>query len=760
VSTSRRSRHGETDDDAAPLTVQDLVEKVDSERVSRRRRAEPDRARPSRREQEAPRAAESGMPGRPPAATPPPQRGASGARTPDAAAPRHGTPADTPVPRRAPAADASAPRRVAAADAPPARRSATPETPAPRRAADEPPAPRRAAAPAGRPESTRRGRTSPVVEDITGGQPVASAAGRGKRGAKGKAVPSERPEEVTDVLPPVTDGESSRGSRWPGTRAARAAKGGAGAKGKSGDAKGAERAEPKSVPSAPLSRAAAGKLRRTSRAKTLGRSMAALFAVLALLATGGGWSYLQSTNNSFTQVSALDGNPEDVVDGDAQLGDENYLIVGTDTRAGVNGSMGAGTLEDAEGARADTVMLVHIPKDRRRVVAVSFPRDLDVTRPQCDRWDNDNAEYTDESFPSAMGDKLNAVYALGGPRCLVNVVRKMTGLNIGHFIGIDFAGFEAMVDQIGGVEVCTNKPLEDGILGTVLEKAGKQVVDGHTALNFVRARHVYGEERSDYDRINRQQRFMASLLRGALSSNVLLDPGKLNGFIGAFTKHTFVDKVKPEDLLRLGRSLQKVEAGAVTFLTIPTAGTTSYGNEIPRETDIKAIFSAIRDDRPLPGEVPSDVPPAAPPEPQAPPEYLAVDPETVSLLVSNGSGYSGLAAAAATRFGNEGFAIYNTDNFDGGTSSSTTVRFASGYEAEAATVASAVPGAGLEVDEALGSIVEIVIGTDSATGLVVQSPTPVGETISGLPAVGVSSDTPLALPEDLEHVNAAGELCA
>src|SRR5690606_40615784 len=73
-----------------------------------------------------------------------------------------------------------------------------------------------------------------------------------------------------------------------------------------------------------------------------------------------------------------------------------YLIVGTDTRAGANGAMGAGTLEDAEGARADTVMLVHIPKDRRRVVAVSFPRDLDVTRPQCNRWDNDAADRSEE----------------------------------------------------------------------------------------------------------------------------------------------------------------------------------------------------------------------------------------------------------------------------------------------------------------------------------------------------------------------------
>ncbi|WP_433728324.1 LCP family protein [Nocardia sp. CA-129566] len=507
-----------------------------------------------------------------------------------------------------------------------------------------------------------------------------------------------------------------------------------------------------------LSRLAASRQRRNKRLQLAGRATMTIFAVIALLVTGGGWSYLRSTANGFTQVSALDDHPEDVVDSGAQLGDENYLLVGTDTRAGVNGQVGAGTLDDAEGARADTVMLVNIPKNRSRVVVVSFPRDLDVTRPQCNGWDNDKAEYTSEVFPSAMGDKLNAVYALGGPKCLVNVIRKMTGLNIGHFIGIDFAGFEAMVDQVGGVDVCTPKPITDGILGTVLENPGRQRINGATALSYVRARHVYGEERSDYDRINRQQRFLASLLRGALSSRVLFDPGKLNGFISAFTSHTFVDKVQPTDLLTLGRSLQKVDAGAVTFLTIPTAGTTSYGNEIPRESDIKAIFRAVIDDQPLPGEKKSTPAPGSIPSAQpAPPKLFAVDPGTVSLLVSNGSGTPGVANKAATKLGNQGFQIYNTGNYSGGNSEvATKVRFGSGHEAEAATVASSLPGATMEEAKDLGGIVEVVIGADFAG--TVRTPTPVGDPISNV-SVTVSSAAPVTLPSDLEHVNAADDTC-
>ncbi|WP_054816515.1 LCP family protein [Nocardia arizonensis] len=681
---SRRSRHdAPPEPGAAPLTVQDLVEKVDNERTGRRRRAAPQAAQRPVRTPEAPPEAPRGGP--------------------DPVGPESARPA--PVNRPPAARPEAGPRRAGPA---------------------------------------RPGTGSVVVDDIVGKPakpakppkpPQVPRPPAGKR----QAVAAEPAEAVTDVLPPVAEPAEPEAEPPVKSRTGRSA-------------------TPKPV-GKPLSRLAAGKQRRNRRLKTTGRITAALFAVLVLLITGGGWSYLRSTNNAFTQVSALDENPEDVIDSGAQLGDENFLLVGTDTRAGVNGQIGAGTLDDAEGARADTVMLVHIPKNRKRVVAVSFPRDLDVTRPQCNGWDNDKGEYTKDVWPSAMGDKLNAVYALAGPRCLVNVVRKMTGLTIGHFIGIDFAGFEAMVDRIGGVEVCAPKPIVDGVLGTVLENPGKQRVNGETALNYVRARHVYGEERSDYDRINRQQRFMSSLLRGAMSSRVLFDPGKLNGFIEEFTRHTWVDNVKSSDLLTLGRSLQKVDAGAITFLTIPTAGTTSYGNEIPRESDIKAIFSAVRDDRPLPGEkTPTHDPTTSTSAAPEPPKYIAVDPNSIPVLVSNGSGEAGAANTAANKLSAQGFQITGRANYSQGMSATTKVRYGPGHEADAATVATAVPGASLESDGELGSIVEVVLGQDY-TGTI-RTPTPVGDPINNVTTTtGSSASTPTALPSDLEAVNAADETC-
>ncbi|MEV6772891.1 LCP family protein [Nocardia sp. NPDC051030] len=691
--TGRRNRHADTTTGSVPLSVQDLVEKVDSERNSRRRR---------RAEPEPP--ADSTGTRRP--APPEPAAPNGSHRTPDAGSTgaRRAVPPDplnTTGSRHAVTPDPTVTG---------ARRAVNPDSP---NATDARPA-------------TGSRRAVPAKPSNPAADPV-----------------TEELPAVTD--PPRADIKTLRAQAAAAPVAA-------------SPADYPTTALPSNVGAKPLSRLATARKRRNRKLRAAGRASLAIFAVIAMLVTGGGWSYLRAKDNAFNQVTALEPDSPDVVDAGAQYGDENFLIVGTDTRAGANSQLGAGSTADAEGSRADTVMLVNIPADRQRVVAVSFPRDLDVTRPVCEGWDNDKGAYTGENFPSAIGDKLNAVYALGGPKCLTKVIQKMSGLKINHFVGIDFSGFESMVDTIGGVEVCTTKPLVDEVLGTVLTTPGKQVVNGSTALDYVRARHVYGEERSDYDRINRQQRFLSSLLRTALSGKVLFDMGKLNGFIDAFAQHSFMDNVSTKDLLTLGRSMQKMQAGSITFLTVPTAGTTSYGNEIPRESDIKAIFRAVIDDQPLPGEKPSAPVTSEAPPVAAKPKQLAVDPSTVSLQVSNGSGTPGLANTTATKLSNQGFQIYSTGNYADGTSPKTIVRYSSGHEAAAATVASAIPGATLESTTGLGSIVEVVLGSDY-TGTV-RTPTAFGQTLPDTPTdSGGLTAAPVTLPSDLEHVNAADDTC-
>ena len=312
-----------------------------------------------------------------------------------------------------------------------------------------------------------------------------------------------------------------------------------------------------------------------------GRILVAVACVLSLVGTGFVWGYIQSVNGNWRSIEALDSGDDNIRNKDAQHGDENYLIVGTDTRGGKNSTLGAGSADGVEGARSDTVILVSVPSDRDRVVAVSFPRDLQVDRPDCSSWDNDNGTYDAANvLPAAEAVKLNSVYAEGGPKCLVQVLTAMSGLNINHFIAMDFDGFEKVVRAIGGVEVCSTVPLYDYELGWILRKKGPKKLNGRYALNYVRARKIETEGNGDYGRIKRQQLFMSSLLRSTLSGNVLSNPGKLNGIVNTFINHSFVDGVDTKSLIKLAESMQGMDAGRVSFVTIPTSGTSTASSSV------------------------------------------------------------------------------------------------------------------------------------------------------------------------------------
>ncbi|MDP9167508.1 MAG: LCP family protein, partial [Actinomycetota bacterium] len=364
--------------------------------------------------------------------------------------------------------------------------------------------------------------------------------------------------------------------------------------------------------------------RRT--AMVMGRAAAALIAVLALAMTGAAWQWQATKNHNLNRVAALDPNSRDILDPSAQYGDENFLIVGTDSRLGQNSDMGAGTTDDAAGARSDTIMLVNIPANRKRVVAVSFPRDLSITPMKCEHWDPTTSTYGPATDPDSpvygmesvyTETKLNSAYAVGGPKCLVKVIQKLSGLSVNRFMAVDFAGFAKMVDALGGVEVCSTTPLEDHELGTVLPTAGRQIVDGHTALQYVRARQVTTETNGDYGRIKRQQLFLSSLLRSLISKDTFFSLTKLNDVVNMFINDSYVDNIQTKDLVDLGQSVQGVNVGRITFVTIPTVGyADQYGNEVPRTDDMRALFDAIINDDPLPEEKNADNTPV-PPTPEA-----------------------------------------------------------------------------------------------------------------------------------------------
>ncbi|SEH63260.1 cell envelope-related function transcriptional attenuator common domain-containing protein [Mycolicibacterium rutilum] len=529
-------------------------------------------------------------------------------------------------------------------------------------------------------------------------------------------------------------------------------------------------------------RAAAPARSRRARRRTIaaGRSAAAVLAVLALVMTGGAWQWQSAKNNMLNRISALDPDSRDILDPNAQFGDENFLIVGVDSRIGANSEVGAGTTEDAAGARSDTVMLVNIPANRERVVAVSFPRDLAIEPMKCEPWDPQTGQYgpiTDPESPMYGEEevyteyKLNSAYAVGGPKCLVKVIQKMSGLSINRFMAVDFAGFSKMVDALGGVEVCSTTPLEDYELGTVLPTAGRQMVDGHTALQYVRARQVTTETNGDYGRIKRQQLFLSSLMRSMISKEVFFSLSKLNNVVNMFINDSYVDNMDTKDLVTLGQSIQGIAAGRITFLTVPTTGyMDEWGNEHLREDDTRAIFDAIINDDPLPEEKNADNTPvpgtpesvesstAAPTHDSAPSSELVdavtTNPGDVTVQVSNSTGENGLAATAATELENHGFNVTTPDDYPGPLDS-TTVFFSPGNEQAAATVASAFANPTIERVSGKGDVVQVVLGSDFYS---VNPPSPSGSPVQVHVVRGTRS-TPTQLPEDLTVTNAADATC-
>ncbi|WNG86784.1 LCP family protein [Mycobacterium sp. ITM-2016-00317] len=520
------------------------------------------------------------------------------------------------------------------------------------------------------------------------------------------------------------------------------------------------------------------RMRPSHRVAVAGRVAAALVAVLALVLTGGAWQWQSAKNNLLNRVSALDPDSRDILDANAQFGDENFLIVGTDSRIGANSEMGAGSTDDAAGARSDTVMLVNIPANRKRVVAVSFPRDLEIDPMQCEPWNPETREYGtiyDEESPMYGMEKvyteykLNSAFAVGGPKCLVKVIQKLSGLHVNRFMAVDFAGFSKMVDALGGVEVCSTTPIEDYELGTVLATAGRQTVDGHTALNYVRARQVTTETNGDYGRIKRQQLFLSSLLRSLISKETFFSLSKLNNVVNMFIGDSYVDNVDTKDLVDLGQSVQGVNAGRITFVTVPTVGyADEWGNEIPRTDDMRALFDAIINDDPLPEERNADNTPVSGPEALANStatqpgqsddsqvvDAIATDPESVTVQVSNSTGSAGLGASTSTALEAHGFNVETPDDYPGPLSR-TTVFFSPGNEEAAATVASAFGDAAIERATGLGDVVQVVLGTDFDA---VNAPSPSGSPVQVRVIRGTKSPA-TALPEDLTVTNAADTSC-
>jgi LCP family protein required for cell wall assembly len=440
--------------------------------------------------------------------------------------------------------------------------------------------------------------------------------------------------------------------------------------------------------------------RRARPAVRAGRYTVAAVAFLLVLAAGLGWAGRTRLDAALTQVAAVDVAADGVVDAAAQTGDENVLVLAIDS----GGSAGATT-------RANTVAVMHRDARGDRSVAVTLPPQLEITRPPCERWDPAAATYLGQTVPAEPRTTFGSAYAVGGPRCATRAAQQVTGLAITRFVAVDLAATSALVEVVGGVQVCVERPVLDSVLGPVAAAAGTDAYNGARAATLVRTADVRGEPAGGAALVQRQQRVLAAALERALSPAALLHPGRVSGVAPALDTTVVSTDTGVADLLALSSGLGEVRS-------VPVEPQPNSRNNIElRETEAQALFAAVRTDAALPA-----------------PDAAATSsaPADVTADVLNASGRDGLAAEVAGTLGELGFRTAEVRNA-GQPALDTVVRFSPDRADQAHLLADAVPSATAVPDPGTSGVLQLVLGRSfdgtvrASTGPdpAVDTPTPV-----------------------------------
>ncbi|MFF1461437.1 LCP family protein [Streptomyces sp. NPDC058330] len=333
---------------------------------------------------------------------------------------------------------------------------------------------------------------------------------------------------------------------------------------------------------------------RSTRSRKSGKKKALVWTggVLAFLLVGtatAGYLVYQHFNGNITAVSS-DGAGTGGFSKDRPI---NVLVIGTDKRTG-DGNEGYGDKESV--GHADTTILFHVSKDRTNATALSVPRDLIATVPDCPTKQDDGSTKT---IPGTEGDRFNTSLGQSDrtPSCTMRTITELTGLEVDHFMVADFNAVKTLTTAVDGVDVCLAKDINDKKSHLNLAK-GEHTLQGEEALSFLRTRYSVGFG-SDLSRIELQQQFLSSLLRKLKSNDTLTSPTKMWTLAEAATKALTVDDKIADinELRKLGMELASVDPKNITFTTVPVLDNPDdKATVILDRSKAPQVFSMMRED--------------------------------------------------------------------------------------------------------------------------------------------------------------------
>jgi len=370
----------------------------------------------------------------------------------------------------------------------------------------------------------------------------------------------------------------------------------------------------------------------------------------------------------------------------------NYLIIGSDSRAFVDTPAQAkafGSAKDVGTGRSDVMMIVHIEPQQGTAFVVSFPRDTEV------------------DIEGHGRDKLNAAYAYGGPALTIKTFRKDFGIPIQHFLAVNFVGFQKIVDAIGRVKIYFPTPALDAFTGLYQPTAGCVALNGERALQYARSRHYriprpgvsnpdpqrpdqdwIEDPRSDLDRILRQQYFLRSLGQTALNRSAG-NPFTANALADAVTSSMTKDQtLTKRELEGLVRTFRGLNPATVEMTTLPVEGGTNGAPLVPKYPEAQPLLDRLKN--------------------LEPPKFVlpqAAKPSTVKVVVVDGSGVQGRAAAVERALVSRGFRSGGSADANSSDFAKTQVRYPTGAGEKGLSVAEYI-GTGNAVEVASTNVQE------------------------------------------------------
>ena len=482
--------------------------------------------------------------------------------------------------------------------------------------------------------------------------------------------------------------------------------------------------------SAPLPAGLRADLRQATTPHRLRQQRHRLLAVtlvvalaLAGVVVAGGYGY---AHWRFGQITSIDlpGLTKAPPPGKPQV----VLVVGSDSRSELDQPGDAakfGTTQDAGGVRSDVIMLVRLDPAAHTAKILSIPRDLLVP-----------------IAGTGERGKINAAFA-GGPAQLIQTIQTQLGTPINHYLLVNFDGFRAIINTLGGIRLAFPYPAADAYSGLHVTRSGCQRLNGEQALSVARSRHYQyfkdgrwqADPLSDLGRIQRQQTFLRVMAQTGIARG-LTNPVRANQFVGAVVHDLTKDSaLSVSDVVALARQFRSFDPGQLANQTLPVVVANHYQSFgdvllIKQPDATRAVASFL--DQPPPTTTPSNA---------------AGAPRGLTVRVQNATAVTGLAARTTSQLRTLGWTATTAGNAP--PASRTQIRYPTGQQPAAQAMAHIIDGpVQLTPDPALPAGTLLLVLGPGFQG-VHQAPTPTN-TRPPRPATSTPPTTKAAPPRDFD----------